>query len=105
MSDFSGAVLAVLQIILDHYRVDDGKGFWEDLNQAKFLCTTISVMCTMIFLFQHFVLFGAQKTNDDRKSVQGGKSQDMKERLMTFNADDIVGNFFIIIKNNRKRRY
>ena len=90
LTDFAGALLAIFQIVLDHYRIDDGKGFWEELNWAKFLCTTIVMMCTMMFLFQHFVLFGSKKTDQSNDEPMITKdAEDCKENLVSLKDDDL----------------
>lgn len=81
--DISGASLAIIQIVIDHYRINNEIGFWSHLNWGKFLLNLFSAGCCCVMLFQHFVLY--------RGNVAEHRYNDkmpLKEKLCEIGEDD-----------------
>lgn len=70
--DCIGASFAVIQVIVDHYDVNSGAGFWEDLNYGKFFLNLVSALCCLVFFFQHYVVYAENnRLMADGKPIKG----------------------------------
>jgi cystinosin len=64
--DFSGGVLSMLQLVIDSSLQADWSGISG--NPVKFGLSSVSLVFDIIFITQHFVLYGAVEERSERKS-------------------------------------
>jgi len=66
--DFTGGSLSFFQIFLDWINTGNTSAFGDGLNVAKFLLSIISIFFDVIFMLQHYCLYGGAKK--DRKTEE-----------------------------------
>lgn len=59
--DFTGGSFSFLQILIDYINKGDTGSFTGGLNIAKFLLSIISMFFDVIFMLQHYCLYGSSK--------------------------------------------
>jgi len=81
--DITGGVLSIVQLLFDGWRSDDWTGVQN--NKLKFGLGFVSILFDVIFIVQHYVLYGHkasyiqidEESGDERKSViSNGKYMD-----------------------------
>ena len=60
LCDFVGGVLSVAQLLLDSSQENDWSGVTG--NPAKFMLGNISILFDVIFMVQHYVLYGSRES-------------------------------------------
>ncbi|CAK3882813.1 L-cystine transporter like [Lecanosticta acicola] len=87
--DFSGGVGSLLQLIIDSSLQNDWSGLTG--NPLKFGLANISLVFDVVFLVQHFLLFGPVEEGLDRErsmsSDRGQSSGDEGQSLLPGNSD------------------
>ena len=63
LCDFIGGVLSVAQLLLDSSQQNDWSGVTG--NPAKFMLGNISILFDIIFIIQHYVLYGSKERASD----------------------------------------
>jgi len=77
--DFTGGSLSFIQIFMDWINTGNTSQFSGGLNVAKFLLGIISMFFDVIFMVQHFCLYGGNKK---RKSVRASFSRPSRDSNM-----------------------
>lgn len=62
--DFSGGVLSFAQLIIDSSFSQDWSGLTG--NPAKFILSNVSIVFDLLFMVQHYVLYGDNHREDDK---------------------------------------
>jgi len=85
--EFSGGCLAILQIVIDYYRVHNGVGFFASLNYGKFLLNFFCCVCCSVIIFQHFVLYsdGSFRVKRKNLAIKYSTNSDIKGSFLTPN--------------------
>ena len=82
--DFTGGLLSFLQIPVDYYATGSKPKLDSNLNVAKFLLGFITVSFDIIFIVQHYCLYG-RKT---QRGTQGGETHDSTDRPNLTDKDE-----------------
>ena len=65
LCDFVGGVLSVAQLLLDSSLQNDWSGVTG--NPAKFMLGNISILFDVVFMVQHYVLYGSREEALERE--------------------------------------
>lgn len=62
--DFSGGILSLAQLVIDSSFNQDWSGITG--NPAKFILSNVSIVFDLLFMVQHYVLYGDKKGKEDK---------------------------------------
>jgi cystinosin len=74
--DFSGGILSMLQLLIDSSLQADWSGLTG--NPVKFGLANISLLFDIIFITQHYVLYGAVEEKGEREHREASADQDSR---------------------------
>jgi cystinosin len=74
--DFSGGILSMLQLLIDSSLQADWSGLTG--NPVKFGLANISLLFDIIFITQHYVLYGAVEEKSEREHREASANQDLR---------------------------
>ncbi|KDQ05566.1 hypothetical protein BOTBODRAFT_40010 [Botryobasidium botryosum FD-172 SS1] len=95
--DFSGGFLSLIQLLLDAYIQHD----WTCVtgNPAKFGLSALTILCNVIFIVQHFVLYKsndpldgrwARRSGSDIERSAGGRAEGERAPLLRRPTKEVV---------------
>ena len=77
--DTLGGVLSLLQLFVDSALQDDWSGLTG--NPMKFGLAQVSIVFDVVFLLQHYVLYGPAERKVEGRAEEGGRDEEREALL------------------------
>lgn len=87
--DLFGGAIAIVQIGIDYCRVPESHGFFHDLNYGKFLLNGFSILACVVFMVQHYCIYGNKRRSVGSEVLIIGNEMGQEKKVVVFDEEKV----------------